>query len=299
MIQSSASGETNSRRVESSDHAANAASRICVIREQDCDESFGAAPFAGIVLQMRRVAFTLVELLVVIGIIAILAATLLATISRAQQQAQQTMCLSNLRQLGIVYVLYANSNAGQIPIGYSNGMPWNGYFLWDGINYPLSGQVSKSRLLDKSPRAFYCPSQIDDRWRFDTTLNPWPSQTGNPSATLQIRVGYTCRPTVEWAPGSFKPTGPMTRIRALGNRAMLADIIGIPKASADFTNVHHRSLNVLYADGSAHNVDRSAYDSIQRVIQPYNAVPNAVPVKLYIDATNPNAAAIWNAFDRN
>ena len=247
----------------------------------------------------QRRAFTLVELLVVIAIIAILAAILLPALHRARQQAQQAVCLSNLRQLGTVYLVYATNSAGQIPIGYSNGMPWNGYFLWDGIDYPLAGRIFKAKLLKDSPRAYYCPSQVDARWQFDTTPNPWPSQTANPPSTLQVRVGYTCRPTVEWAPGSVKPNGQMTRIQTLRNNAMLADVVGIPRSSLDYTNIHHRSLNVLYADCSARTVDRSNYDPIQKLIQPYNAVPNAVPVSLYIDTTNPGAQALWNVFDRN
>lgn len=63
-----------------------------------------------------RWAFTLVELLVVIGIIAILAALLLPAMGRAKESARGAACLSNLRQIGVTLQLYVDANNQRLPV---------------------------------------------------------------------------------------------------------------------------------------------------------------------------------------
>ncbi len=74
-----------------------------------------------------RGAFTLIEILVVIGIIALLAAILFPVFARVREGGRKTVCASNLKQLGLAFRMYADDNSGRYPYG-------GNYQVWAGTN---------------------------------------------------------------------------------------------------------------------------------------------------------------------
>ena len=79
----------------------------------------------------RQAAFTLVELLVVIGIIALLIAILMPSLSRARQQSQRIACMSNMRQLGMATMQYTTENKGWFPRAAGGGSAFDDWIYWE------------------------------------------------------------------------------------------------------------------------------------------------------------------------
>lgn len=94
-----------------------------------------------------RLGFTLAELLVVIGIIALLIAMLVPALTRAREQSQVVHCQSNLRQIGLGVLMYANANRGRFPLSSHTSAPIG----WIDTLVPY-GTIPAVRLCPIDPR---------------------------------------------------------------------------------------------------------------------------------------------------
>jgi prepilin-type N-terminal cleavage/methylation domain-containing protein/prepilin-type processing-associated H-X9-DG protein len=129
--------------------------------------------------QRRTVGFTLVELLVVIGIIAVLMAILLPVISRARDASKRAACMSNLRQLSMAWIAYAGANRGTL-VSARNSNPGDWIINTDNT----TDQIRKGALFRYCPNVsvFHCPADYSPHvcsYAVNNYLNgeTWAQQT--------------------------------------------------------------------------------------------------------------------------
>lgn len=115
-----------------------------------------------------RPGFTLVELLIVIGIIVVLISILLPAVHGARQQAKMVLCRNNLRQIGVAATNYAMSNNGAYPATTQFGGHW--------MTDVADETVAKLTAFGATKEQFYCPiwrdhevEEIDTLWKFEWT----------------------------------------------------------------------------------------------------------------------------------
>jgi prepilin-type N-terminal cleavage/methylation domain-containing protein len=243
---------------------------------------------------MKRRAFTLVELLVVIGIIALLIGIMLPVLGKARESARRAECLSNLREVSIAFRFYALNNRDQVPLGYRSGTKQFNSMVYSATakRFVLFGWLYNAGLMNNrlynaglmnNPRVFFCPSENDPRSMLNTPLNPWPP---DPTAVPppQVYSGYGCRPEVDLPDDPALYTSlTMPRLNRFKNKAIFADLTALP---ARVETRHRRGINVLFGDSSARWIERGVFDE---PLKPCNAIAAKF---------NDNQDKIWQALDR-
>jgi len=268
----------------------------------------------------KKTGFTLVELLVVIGIIAVLIAILLPSLNKAREQAKRIQCASNLRQLYTCMRIYASENKDACPIGYIQEKAFSYIMNWCNPNSSPAKPSQMGLLVAanvvKSPQTFYCPAEIFDTQytyqpnpggkTFPYSDNPWPfavsysGQTPN-GGNPHTRLGFSARPIACW-PWQSGPQGNNGDIRSplfwlpsdgngrltlphffkLRDQAILSDT---NFAKSMIIKRHKTGINVLYGNGSAHFVTmtKQTFDKAPWNVMDDNTAfdPNNNPVYLH------------------
>jgi prepilin-type N-terminal cleavage/methylation domain-containing protein len=207
--------------------------------------------------QLRR-AFSLVELLVVIGIIAVLIGILLPTISRAREQTKFIMCKSNLRQIGSALRMYANDNGDYFPDAYTLG----GAFFRVGLGQKIPGNPDPFSL----PEVYGLPAVLDQGHYLSGKSDVW-----------------VCPSAPDWLSG-YKNTYTWALFWGAQNKITLSLQRGRP-ANADIFYVYDDFANSAYATGIRRGIsDANPVRSTDQWI-----LPHSYKVKIQYGSTNPNA----------
>jgi len=218
-------------------------------------------------LTRKPKAFTLIELLIVIAIIAILAALLLPVLGEAKERAWRIQCVSNLHQIYVATQMYVDNNNGWLPTGYWTPQhPWPGESTltladdWS-LGYPVNvGILMTENYLSVSPGIIFCPSRTGLYGIQGWSPSPgsyalgW-SDWGKP-APYHSLSSYTYLGPRKWnwtnadycvaADVAFMDTGP--------DGVYLGTFFGAP-------NGHHNNYyNLAFSDGSVHKfIDHTGY----------------------------------------
>jgi prepilin-type N-terminal cleavage/methylation domain-containing protein/prepilin-type processing-associated H-X9-DG protein len=251
-------------------------------------QPFFVHPSQAPAMHRRRTAnaFTLVELLVVVAIIALLLAVLMPALDRARHVSRITVCRGQLKQIGMAHINYSSDNRSWLVLG-SSGTHQNNYWVSSG-GVQTFMPLYRAGYMDQ-PAIWYCPSHPN---LYNASWNPWPPQNGSTTrisyssrTTFRLRAGGT-KTSIQWTVGQMLDgiAPDAVRMTELMPQAIMADWINRPSI---VENRHGDGVNVVYLDGSAN------YQSVRRFADALYAIAESP----YDAMWNDEIDAIFSAMD--
>ncbi|MCG3181027.1 MAG: hypothetical protein BIFFINMI_03394 [Phycisphaerae bacterium] len=236
-------------------------------------------------------AFTLIELMVIVAILAVLISILLPSMERARAITRRTMCMSNLRQIGVAIYAYADDYKDTIPFGPAPGtrtitnfyptlgMPTSLISL-EGTGGPVGLGLLLQKHLSNTPKVLFCPD-ADQRVDAEAEL----AKVGSAQAQCDYYYRHGSGGDMLHPSGTthihLSNLGDNTRGRPIKAMVMDANYLCDPSLAVfhviQRTNHRQENVNVLYSDGHVGtlsnadgkftvDVGASPYDSFAKML---------------------------------
>jgi len=258
----------------------------------------------------HRGGFTLIELLVVIAIIAILAALLLPALARAKEKARNVTCLSNLKQWGLAFQMYAEDNDDQVPEEGNVVVPIANNQNADAWYNRISPQIDQPSLVSLYSTAPPTPPLPASKTIYSCPTAPKPVFTPSPGRAY-FMYGMNGRLCINRSTRAGPPPIPNTKMTGIVNPSdtvFVGEVDGNSPSASSGPNISQSNVTRWYAiarhsgrgdfamcDGGARSVpykdfydpDQDVSNDVQKEWGPPGA-PRSRPIYFYPTPTTRN-----------